>query len=475
MRALDAADDPRHGRDAGHPCHGTVRTVPDSVFRLELPGASDRVFDDEEANYTVHGIAEDQAPCSLLDCFTTDATRSMLGGGYRSAEVAGHLFVHGAHLHDIKTFRFASARIELAGLRDFVYAPLPDHDGNVEITIRGDEQMSVRVPGARLTFHGIQRRTPGHHRLTLEDDAHVRIDLDEPANYDEWQARWTTPLMNLIELATREPSRVNDFVAIIHDADVETPPMLRGRASDDFLTSREIAFVRPRSGLRETEPRHAYDRILLSASALGAQLESTVQRWFELTTSLGPGTGVLFGTLSSRMYVTSQLVVLASVAEAYHRTIDDDAPVAASVHEQVTQGVLHGLDDDAQRSFYERALRHVNQLSQEQRIVALTKRAGTVVAPLANKPGRLGQRITATRNALVHLPATPGDVLDGRDLIEAMELLVLVLHANLLLNLGLDPEHAACLLTRSYGRQLLWQRLHRRDCSWPKRGSPSTR
>jgi hypothetical protein len=74
----------------------------------------------------------------------------------------------------------------------------------------------------------------------------------------------------------------------------------------------------------------------------------------------------------------------------------------------------------------------------------------------------------------VHLPAAPGDVLDGRDLIEAIELLVLVLHANLLVDLGLDPEHAASLLTRSYGRQLLWQRLHRRDCAWPKRGSPST-
>jgi hypothetical protein len=389
MRALDAAGDPLEGRDAGHPCHGTVRTVADSVFRLELPGASDRVFDDEAANYAVHGIAEDQAPCSLLDCFTTDASRSMLGGGYRSVEVAGHLFVHGAHLYDIKTFRFASARIELAGLRDFVYAPLPDRDGNVEIAIRGEEPMSVRVPGACLTFHGVQRRTPGHHRLTLEDDAHVRVDLDETADYDEWQARWTTPLMNLIELATREPSRVHDFVAITHDTDVETPPMLRGRASDELLSRREIAFVRPRSGLRETEPRHAYDRILLSASALGVRFESTVQRWFELTPALGPGTGVLFGTLSSRMYVTSQLIVLASVAESYHRTIDDDAPVAASIHEQVTQGMLDGLADEAQRSFYERALRHVNQLSQEQRIVALTKRAGTVVGPLATSRGAL--------------------------------------------------------------------------------------
>ncbi|MGI8729862.1 MAG: HEPN domain-containing protein, partial [Solirubrobacteraceae bacterium] len=193
------------------------------------------------------------------------------------------------------------------------------------------------------------------------------------------------------------------------------------------------------------------------------------------TSLLEPATGVLFGTLSSRMYVTSQLVVLASVAEAYHRTIDGDAPVSAGVHERVTQGVLDGLDDEADRSFYERALRHVNQFSQEQRIVALTKRAATVVGPLGNKPGRLGQRITATRNALVHLPAAAGEVLDGRDLIEAVELLVLVLNANLLLDLGLSSEHAAVLLARSYGRQLLWQRLQRRDCSWPKSGSPLAR
>jgi len=32
--------------------------------------------------------------------------------------------------------------------------------------------------------------------------------------------------------------------------------------------------------------------------------------------------------------------------------------------------------------------------------------------------------------------------------------------------------NAANLLTRSYSRQLLWQRLQRRNCSWPKSNSP---
>jgi hypothetical protein len=82
--------------------------------------------------------------------------------------------------------------------------------------------------------------------------------------------------------------------------------------------------------------------------------------------------------------------------------------------------------------------------------------------------------VAATRNALVHLPAAPEAVLKARDLVEAVDL-VLVLHGNLLLDLGLAPERAGTLLRRSYGQQLFWQRLHQRDCAWPKRGSPSCR
>jgi hypothetical protein len=474
MRYQDAPGDPLLGRDAARPCYGTLSSVADGAYRLELPGASDRVFDHEGPRYVVHGITEENVPCSLLDCFTTSSARAMLGGGYRSVEMVGHLFVHGGHLDDIDGFRFAAARIELAGLRDFVGAPLPDATGDASKFEQGP--LNVAVPGGHLTFHRLERRTPGPHRLTIEEDAFVRIDLDTALTYAEWEERWTTPLINLVEFATREPSRLHDFVAITHDKDFEMPPMLRGRVSEEALSRREMAFMQPRSALRGLEPRHGYQRMLLSASALGDQLECVIRRWLDLVTALGPATGMLFGTLSSRMYVTSQLIVLASVAEAYHRMIAHDAPVPKKVHEEVTENVLTSLGNPDHRKFYERALRYVNQPSQEQRIVALTKRAGALVEPLGNKPGRLGQRITQTRNALVHLPAEPrGAVLEPDELIEAVELLVLVLHANLLIDLGLADQHAATLLQHSYGRQLLWQRLYRRGCSLPKHESPCSR
>ena len=76
---------------------------------------------------------------------------------------------------------------------------------NAVAAIREDP-LRVAVPGGVLTFVGVQRSTPDRHRLTVEEDAHVRVDLAEALDYDEWQTRWTVPLMNLIEFATREPS-----------------------------------------------------------------------------------------------------------------------------------------------------------------------------------------------------------------------------------------------------------------------------
>jgi len=302
----------------------------------------------------------------------------------------------------------------------------------------------------------------------------MRIDLDEPLTYPQWQERWTTPLINFVEFASREPSRLHDFIAITHDETFEMPPLLRGRASKEALSRRETAFVQPRSELRATGPRHGYRRMLLSAAALGDELEDVLRRWFDLVATHGEMMGLLFGTLSSRMYVRSKLVVLASVAEAFHRSTTVRTPIRTDVHDKVTDVVLAALDDPTARGHYERVLRYANQLSQRERIQELIERAGTVVAPLSRRPGRLAQRITETRNALVHLPAEPREVLHGHELIEAVELLVLVLHANLLLEFELGDERTAALLERSYGQQLLWERLHRRHAAWPRRGSAAS-
>lgn len=176
----------------------------------------------------------------------------------------------------------------------------------------------------------------------------------------------------------------------------------------------------------------------------------------------------ILSTLSSRMYVTSQLVVLGSVAEAYHRWIDDATPVPVELHERATRAVVDALGDDPHRGHYERILRYANQRSQAERITALLHRAGSVVAPLGHKSGRLAERLVQTRNALVHLPNDRREVLEDLDLAEAVELLVLALHANLLLDIGFQPERAAQFIARSYGQQLLWKRLQERDCAWPK-------
>ena len=110
-----------------------------------------------------------------------------------------------------------------------------------------------------------------------------------------------------------------------------------------------------------------------------------------------------------------------------------------------------------------------NSHTQRERIQRVLARAGTVVPELARKSGRLADRIADTRNELVHLPPEEERPLQGTDLVEASELLVLALHANLLCDLGIAPEHAAALIVESYGQQTLWWRLRRLGHAWPKR------
>jgi hypothetical protein len=469
LRFLTKDVDPLLGRDAENPCYATLEFSPSKTLRLKLLGASDRVFGHDETDYVVHGYDANGSRCTLLDCFTGPST---VNGGMSGLEVVGHLLVHGAHVGTLDELRFQRAELRLSALREFLSKPLPSGTGGLGAGIAEDDGMGervVQIAGAKFKFELILVRTRAEYRDSVESQGRLRIELDAPASYSEWQDTWVQPLLDLLRFATREPARVESFVAVLRREDSDATEQT-GNSWPTGLARQDVEFVVPKSDLLYDQPRHGYRRMLLSSAAVGDGLETLLVEWWALNSKLGRAATLLFAVLQRRGFADSRLVTLASVAEAYHRVSEHAAPIDESRHSKLVEQMLTHVEGDHERRVYGRRLRHANSYTQEERIQRVIARAGVVVPELARKSGRLAARIAATRNDLVHLPVEEEQPLHGVDLVEAGDLLVLALQANLLLDLGIRSEHATLLVAASYGQQMLWSRLRRRGHAWPKGG-----
>ena len=467
LRFLAKDVDPLLGRDAKHTCYGTLHYKPTGALRLKLLGASDRVFDNDAGRYVVHGFDAKGESCTVLDCFSGPSTFNTKRG-FSIVEVVGHMLVRGAHITSLTELRFRRAELRITGLREFLTRELPTSAGELGLGVTGAEPVGDRVvelPEATLTLTITQTKKPGQQKLVYERKARVRVELNRPASYTHWHDRWAQPLVDLLRFATREAAGIESFVAVFRDGEGDGED---GEGWPTGLERRDVELIRPQSALLYDSPHHGHRRMLLSAGALGGDLDAVLSRWWTLSAKLGRVASLLFSVLQSRGYADAQLVTLSSVAEAYHRVLGGPPPLTDARHAALVRGMLAIPQTDEERRVYQGALRFANGYSQRERIQRLISRAGRVVPEFGRKGGRLADRIVDTRNDLVHLSSEGERPLQGSKLVEASALLVLALQANLLLDLGIGTEHARTLISESYGQQTTWQRLRRRGHAWPK-------
>lgn len=161
--------------------------------------------------------------------------------------------------------------------------------------------------------------------------------------------------------------------------------------------------------------------------------------WWEIHNGLAGAGDFLFGALRGQRSVEPQLVTLASVCEGYHRSFHDSLAIDAEKHTALTEAMLEAVQDDPEAyGQYERALRHANEMNQQQQLHHVLTRAGEVVEELGVKTGRLAEAVVVTRHCFVHHGDRDSRVITGGpNLWEANQLLILALRCSLLLDLGL--------------------------------------
>ncbi len=429
----------RSGETAEDPCHGTLTFEPEIGLRLRLHNPSAAAFPElDDDRFVVHGVDEHGVPCTLLDCLVGPVKRQMFRD-FSSVEVRAGSLLRGVLVEDETDLEIRTATLEIAGLVDVLTEPWQS-DGEARAGLDGAH--TARVPGAELVFLTDSESSVARHATIVRRTALVEVRFGDPVGLREWRDRWESPLVDFVAFATRGVRRIERLTVLHEEADGQ-----RG----------EIDLLFRQSDLRASREPKA-ERLLLTYAALGDDLEPVVAHWFELHRDLGRAAAFLFGAVTSRMVLENKLINLMSAAEAFHRTRHDERPVGREEHERLVADMLAQVEDEALRTHYARRLEHADEPAQRKRIRWLIDRAAEVLPELGRRRGPRARQLNATRNAFVHLPTDAGEVLADHDLARAVDALILVLEANLLLELGLGAR-AEALLRRAYQQDLLLRDL----------------
>jgi hypothetical protein len=186
---------------------------------------------------------------------------------------------------------------------------------------------------------------------------------------------------------------------------------------------------------------------------VGAEASTLLRRWFDLHKRLEPAGQLLFSTLNEgRQWLENQLLNLTSFGEAYHERMHDEPRFDAELNSRLMAELLPLVPSGIPREAWCEKTGYAWRLTQRRRLQDLLERALVVVPQLEPFEEDLVRQLVATRNYLTHWTTTSKHVVDGHDMLRAVQRLIVVLEANLLLDLDLDPAAIEYAIASSYAR-----------------------
>ncbi len=291
------------------------------------------------------------------------------------------------------------------------------------------------------------RNIVGRFREVTERTANFQITLDEPLGLAAWERRWILPLQDLLILCTGQESPIVSLTAHFR---TEAPAFLRPALTDRRTLPLTVS-VR-KSNMRARAPSGRYERMLLPRNALSCDGARFLQEWFRLHRRIARAAPFFFATLDERsQWLDNQLLNLTSFAEAYHERMDDHPRFDPELNTRIAQELLGLIEDPEARQAWHEKTAYAAKLTQRKRLAELVAWATWVVPALEQFPKLVSQLID-TRNHLTHFGPRTRWVVDDHELVRVVQRLVVVLQANMLLDLGGSAESVALAITRGYWR-----------------------
>jgi hypothetical protein len=252
--------------------------------------------------------------------------------------------------------------------------------------------------------------------------ARALFDFADARPYDEIYSEFVEPLRDFVALATRRQSYVTSVSL--------------SATADDGPFWQLAGLPYPRPDTRGTQPVRA---LAVDLSKVD-DLQGMLRRWFRLRERVGAVWTTFFAALYGAAVLEDQFLSLAAFAEGYHRALHDQPPLTKAVAKRATAAMLNALDDPPLRALFRARLNHANAQTQRERLSELARRAAESVGWPIDEKDAVAEVID-TRNWMVHWGRRGKHAVeDPADIVRLVRRLELIVHVNLLRDVGLSDD-----------------------------------
>ncbi|HEY5342467.1 MAG TPA: HEPN domain-containing protein [Solirubrobacteraceae bacterium] len=307
-------------------------------------------------------------------------------------------------------------------------------------------RISGRFDGARiLASCGEHRQVRGPFLESTELVSAVDVTLPEPIGLTEWDRDWIRPVQDLLVLCTGRPCEIEGITARFR---VEVPPFVRPALPDHRTI--QVTIEIHQAGMVEHVTAERNQRILLPRDAIGPDEGRLIQEWFALHRKIGRAGVFFFATLNERsQWLENQLLNLTSFAESYHARLSDHPRFDLELNRKLTRCILASIENPEVREAWREKVAYAPRLTQRERITELFEWACWPVPALQQFPD-LAAELVNTRNHLTHFGPKRKHIIEDLELARAVQRLVVVLQANMLMDLGGQQDAVAIAIARGY-------------------------
>lgn len=333
----------------------------------------------------------------------------------------------------------------LAGTGFDVEHPHDDTDDQYSVSYRPVPAISADTAQFALTFL-TRPHYPvhGHRFVHLTETVAINIVPTIPIDFEELRRQCLWKLQNFFTFATETPTAITSVRAWI-------PP---------FVHPAEVLFRHPFVSSEPSDPL----KMLFASGQIEPRLTEVFSRWFELYEELGPALDQMFAALYGEYRLAdTRFLAVAQALESYHRRRFSIAPEDLAAHERRVARITSACaQEDAE--WLAEALQYEYEPPLRARINGLFKRVGRPFLLGMSGPRRkqdsVAHSIATYRNKLAHLTLTSAELdaalIDLHDL--TLQMLV-ILKANLLLDLGFQPADLIASFRYNDGYRLRARRL----------------
>jgi hypothetical protein len=307
-------------------------------------------------------------------------------------------------------------------------------------TISGD------FDGARIVAScGTHNQGEGPFRSVTELVSSISVTVPSPIGLTEWDRDWIGPMQDLIVLCNGRPAQLEKLSAHFR---LEAPPFMRPALRDRRTIPATVAVLR--RGMVEHVTAQRHERMLLPRDAVGPEGARLIREWFRLHRKIGRAAVFFFATLNERsQWLENELLNLTSFAEAYHARVSDRPRFDPEQNRKLTKLLLPLITDPEAREAWREKVAYATRLTQRERIRELFEWACWAVPALGTFPDLVAELVN-TRNHLTHFGPKRMHVVEDLDLARATQRLVIVLQANILMDLGGQMDAVECAIVRGY-------------------------